>query len=113
MLKCMMAKVFFFQNLKEVFPLQLWLFTRFFGLSTIFPKSKIFGKYHLGYLSENEIHEVDVLSGAFMLLRKKALDMVGLLDESFFMYGEDIDLSFRIIKGGIKIIIIQKQNYSL
>lgn len=72
------------------------------GLSAIFPGSRIFGKYHLRYLSEWETHEVDVLSGAFMMLRKSVLDKVGLLDEAFFMYGEDIDLSYRIQKGGYK-----------
>lgn len=72
------------------------------GLSSIFPKSKTFGRYHLGYLSENETHEVEILAGAFMLMRKSVLDKVGLLDETFFMYGEDIDLSYRIIKGGYK-----------
>ena len=77
-------------------------FYKIFGFSTLFPSSKIFGKYHLGYLNKDEIHEVDVLAGAFMLLRKKALDEIGLLDESFFMYGEDIDLSYRITKGGYK-----------
>jgi len=73
-----------------------------FGLSKLFPKSKKFGKYHLSYLNENEIHEVDVLAGAFMLMRKSVLDKVGLLDETFFMYGEDIDLSYRIQLGGFK-----------
>ena len=72
------------------------------GLSKLFPKSKIFSKYHLGYLDKDEIHEVEILSGAFMLMRKEALDKVGLLDESFFMYGEDIDLSYRILQGGYK-----------
>lgn len=70
------------------------------GLSKLFPNSRTFNRYHLGYLDKNEIHKVDVLSGAFMMLRKKTLDEVGLLDEEFFMYGEDIDLSYRIIKGG-------------
>lgn len=66
------------------------------GLSKLFPKSKTFGKYHLGYLSEFKNHKVDVLSGAFMFIRKATLEKVGLLDESYFMYGEDIDLSYRI-----------------
>ncbi|HBN03506.1 MAG TPA: glycosyl transferase family 2, partial [Bacteroidetes bacterium] len=65
-------------------------------------KSKKFGKYHLGYLPDDESNEVDVLAGAFMLLRKETLDQVGLLDETFFMYGEDIDLSYRITEGGWK-----------
>jgi GT2 family glycosyltransferase len=72
------------------------------GLNKLFPKSKKFGKYHLGYLPDNESNEVDVLAGAFMLLRKETLDQVGLLDETFFMYGEDIDLSYRITEGGWK-----------
>ena len=75
-------------------------FFKIFGLSTLFPKSKRFGKYHLTYLSKDEIHKIDVLSGAFMLLRKETLDKTGLLDEDFFMYGEDIDLSYRITKSG-------------
>lgn len=77
-------------------------FFKIFGLSKLFPRSKTFGKYHLGFLDKEQIHEVEVLSGAFMLLRKEALDKTGLLDETFFMYGEDIDLSYRIIKAGFK-----------
>ena len=77
-------------------------FCKTFGLSAIFPKSKIFGRYHLGFLDKNETHEVDVLAGAFMLLRRSVLDKIGLLDEAFFMYGEDIDLSYRIVQAGYK-----------
>ena len=72
------------------------------GLSGLFPKSRVFGRYHLKYLSEHETHEVDVLSGAFMMMRSSALDKVGLLDEDYFMYGEDVDLSYRITLGGYK-----------
>lgn len=75
-------------------------FYKMIGLNKLFPKSKKFGKYHLGFLNKDENHKVDILAGAFMLMRKKALDQVGLLDETFFMYGEDIDLSYRITKGG-------------
>ncbi len=77
-------------------------FYKMFGLSRFFPKSKKFGKYHLSYLPENQINEIDVISGAFMLMRKSVLDTIGLLDETFFMYGEDIDLSYRIKKAGYK-----------
>lgn len=77
-------------------------FYKIFGLSALFPRSKRFGRYHLGYLDEYETHEVEILSGAFMFMRKSALDKVGLLDEEYFMYGEDIDLSYRLIKGGYK-----------
>lgn len=77
-------------------------FYKIFGFSSLFPKSKVFGKYHLGFLDENDTNPVDVLAGAFMLLRKKTLDKIGLLDETFFMYGEDIDLSYRITQSGYK-----------
>lgn len=75
-------------------------FCKVFGLSALFPKSRTFGRYHLGFLDKDETHRVDVLSGAFMLLRREALDKTGLLDEDFFMYGEDIDLSYRITEAG-------------
>ena len=77
-------------------------FYNIFGLSKLFKKSRRFGKYHLTYLDPNEIHEVEVLSGAFMLLRKSMLDNIGYLDEDYFMYGEDIDLSYRITQAGFK-----------
>jgi hypothetical protein len=62
----------------------------------------LFSTYHLGYLDKDKTHVVDVLAGAFMLLRKKVLNEIGLLDEDFFMYGEDIDLSYRISQAGYK-----------
>jgi O-antigen biosynthesis protein len=77
-------------------------FYKISGLSYLFPKSRIFNKYHLGYLDKDKTHEVDVLAGAFMMLRKTVLDRIGLLDESFFMYGEDIDMSYRITQAGFK-----------
>lgn len=72
------------------------------GLSSLFPKSKRFARYYLGHLSKDENHEIEVLSGAYMFMKKECLDKVGYLDESFFMYGEDIDLSYRITLGGYK-----------
>lgn len=77
-------------------------FNKIFGLSALFPRSKRFARYYLGHLSPDENQEVEVLAGAYMLMPKKVLDKVGLLDEDFFMYGEDIDLSYRITKGGYK-----------
>lgn len=92
----------FLPESKRGLPTPSVAFYKIFGLSKIFPKSKLFGKYHLGYLDKEKTHEVEILSGAFMLLRKSVLDKIGLLDETFFMYGEDIDLSYRIIKAGYK-----------
>ncbi|MBQ2352550.1 MAG: glycosyltransferase [Bacteroidales bacterium] len=90
----------FLPESKRGLPTPKVAFYKIFGLSKLFPKSKKFGKYHLTYLDKDEIHKVDVLSGAFMLLRAETLKKVGLLDETFFMYGEDIDLSYRITLGG-------------
>ena len=75
-------------------------FCKMTGLSALFPKSRIFGKYYMKYLDADEANPIEVISGAFNMLRRKALDEVGLLDEKFFMYGEDIDLSYRMLLGG-------------
>ncbi|MDX1910497.1 MAG: glycosyltransferase [Saprospiraceae bacterium] len=90
----------FLPESKRGFPTPWVAFCKTFGLSTLFPKSPLFNRYHLGHLSEDETAEVDVLAGCFMFMRKTALDKAGLLDEAFFMYGEDIDLSYRIQQAG-------------
>ena len=90
----------FLPESKRGFPSPWVSFCKIFGLAKIFPRSPRFGRYHLRYLDENEINRVDVLSGAFMLLRRSTLDRCGLLDEQFFMYGEDIDLSYRMTLTG-------------
>ena len=92
----------FLPESKRGLPTPAVAFYKIFGLSSIFKKSKKFGRYHLSYLNEFEENEIEILSGAFMCMRKKVLDEIGLLDEDFFMYGEDIDLSYRIIKSGYK-----------
>jgi len=92
----------FLPESKRAMPSPMVSFYKIFGLSRLFPRSKIFGRYHLGHLNENETHEIEILPGAFMFMRREALDKSGLLDESFFMYGEDIDLSYRILKCGYK-----------
>lgn len=92
----------FLPESKRGFPSPQVAFYKAFGLEALFPKSHVFGRYRLGYLPEDEIAEVEVLAGAFMLIRKSVLDEIGLLDETFFMYGEDIDLSYRIIQAGYK-----------
>lgn len=92
----------FLPESKRGLPLPEVAFYKIFGLSKLFKKSRRFGRYHLTYLDPDQIHEVEVLPGAFMLMRKSVLDRIGLLDETFFMYGEDIDLSYRVILGGYK-----------
>ncbi|MGN6646313.1 MAG: glycosyltransferase [Cytophaga sp.] len=92
----------FLAESKRGFPTPWVAFYKIFGLAKLFPKSRKFGHYHLGYLDKNESHEVEVLSGAFMVLRKSVIDKIGALDEDYFMYGEDIDLSYRIIRAGYK-----------
>ncbi len=92
----------FLPESKRGFPSPWASFCKMFGLASIFPKSPLFGAYNLLYLDEDKIHQVPILAGAFMMIRKKALDKAGVLDEAFFMYGEDIDLSYRIEKAGYK-----------
>lgn len=92
----------FLPESKRSLPTPMVAFYKIFGLSKFFPKNKKFARYHLSYLDKNKTHEVDVLSGAFLLIRKSILDEIGYLDETFFMYGEDIDLSYRITKAGYK-----------
>ncbi|MBZ4687992.1 MAG: glycosyl transferase family 2 [Clostridiales bacterium] len=89
---------------KRSFPTPEVSFYRMTGLSKLFPKSKRFGKYNLTYLDEDEIHEVDCLVGAFMMVKRETIEQVGLLDEDFFMYGEDIDWCYRIKNAGWKIV---------
>ncbi len=90
----------FLPESKRGLPTPRVAFFKIIGLTRLFPKSRVFGRYHLGHLPENEAAPIEILSGACMFLRKRTLDEVGLLDESFFMYGEDIDLSYRITLAG-------------
>ncbi|MBL7811323.1 MAG: glycosyltransferase [Bacteroidetes bacterium] len=92
----------FLPESKRGLPTPAVAFYKMTGLSAIFPKSRLFGQYHLKFLPEHETHVVDVLSGAYMMLRSECLEKTGLLDEDFFMYGEDIDLSYRITKAGYR-----------
>lgn len=92
----------FLPESRRGFPSPFVAFCKTFGLSTLFPRSRRFNQYYLGYLDAASTHEADVLSGAFMWIRAEALAKAGLLDEDFFMYGEDIDLSYRIVKAGYK-----------
>jgi GT2 family glycosyltransferase len=92
----------FLRESKRAFPSPLISLYKLTGLARLFPHSKKFGKYHLGNLSEKNNHEVDVLAGAFMMLPKTVLNKTGGFDENFFMYGEDVDLSYRVQKEGYK-----------
>lgn len=88
----------FLKESKRSFPSPLTSLFKLFGLSRLFPHSGIFSRYHLGHLDKTMDHAVDVLAGAFMMVRKEVLYETGGFDEIFFMYGEDVDLSYRIQK---------------
>lgn len=92
----------FLRESKRGLPTPRTAFYKISGLCHFFPHSKRFAAYYMGHLDAAKVHEVDILSGAFMMLRAETLNKVGLLDEQFFMYGEDIDLSHRIVLGGYK-----------
>ena len=81
-------------------------FTKVMGLSTLFPKSRLFARYNLTYLDENKTYEVDAVSGAFMMLRKEVYDKIGGFDQEFFMYGEDLDLCYRTQQAGYKVFYV-------
>lgn len=92
------------RDCRRHFPSPWRAFCHFTGLSKIFPGSKIFDQYYMGYLSPNTEHEVDACAGAFMFIRKSKMDKVGLFDEDFFFYGEDLDWCWRFREAGYKIV---------
>jgi len=81
-------------------------FTKVMGLSKLFPKSRLFARYNLTYLDENQTYEVDAVSGAFMMMRKEVYEKIGGFDQQFFMYGEDLDLCYRTQKSGYKVFYV-------
>ena len=81
-------------------------FTKISGLARLFPNSRTFGRYNLTFLDPDQTTEVEAISGSFMMVRRSAIDQVGLLDPDFFMYGEDLDWCFRIRKAGWKIYYV-------
>lgn len=93
---------------RRTFPTPLVAFSHFSGIDRIFPNSKLLAKYWYGYLSEDLTHEVDVVQGAFTLVRKKAIDEVGWYDEDYFLDGEDIDVCWKIKRAGYKIVYYPK-----
>ncbi|PZX62937.1 glycosyltransferase family 2 protein [Hydrotalea sandarakina] len=90
----------FLPESKRSFPTPLAAFFKLCGLAALFPRSAYFNQYALGQLHENDIHTVSVLSGACMLVPQKVFKSIQGFDEAFFMYGEDIDLSYRIEQAG-------------
>lgn len=96
------------KDARRSFPTPWVSLTHFSGLDRVFPKSKLFAKYWYGYLSVDETHEVDVLQGAFFMVRKNILDEVGWFDENYFLDGEDIDLCWKIKEKGWKIVYYPK-----
>ncbi len=96
------------KDARRSFPTPWVAFTHFSGLDRVFPKSKLFAKYWYGYLSADETCEVDVLQGAFFMVRKNILDEVGWFDEDYFLDGEDIDLCWKIKEKGWRIVYYPK-----
>ena len=90
----------FLSESKRAFPSVMASFFKLSGIAALFPHSSVFNKYALGDLDEDKVHEVNVLSGAFLLSRREMLLSLKGFDEDFFMYGEDIDLSYRIQQSG-------------
>lgn len=90
----------FLPESKRSLPTPWVSFCKIFGLSALMPHSRLFARYRLLYLSKDKPHRVDILSGAFIFAKSEALKAVGGFDKDFFMYGEDIDLSYRLTKQG-------------
>ncbi len=91
---------------RRSFPTPWVAFTKITGLSKLFPRTRFFGRYNLTYLDPDETYEVEAISGSFMFFRRQVIDRMGYLDESFFMYGEDLDWCFRIREAGWKIFYL-------
>jgi len=91
---------------KRGFPTPIHALWKMIGLSKLFPNSAFFNKYYLGHLSENKEHTIDVLTGAFLWTRKEILDRVGGFDEDYFMYGEDIEMSYQIKEAGYELLYL-------
>lgn len=82
--------------------------TYFLGLEKIFPKSKLFGQYHKAYLGFEGNHDIDAGAGAFMMIKREVVERVGIWDEEYFFYGEDLDYFYRIKKAGYKVYFLAK-----
>lgn len=96
------------KDARRSFPTPWVAVTHFSGFDRLFPKSRLFARYWYGYMSPDAVHEVDVLQGAYFLIRKKVLDAVGWFSEEYFLDGEDIDLSWKIKATGAKVVYYPK-----
>jgi O-antigen biosynthesis protein len=93
---------------RRSFPTPWVAFTKITGLSSLFPRSRLFGRYNLTYLNPNESYEVEAISGSFMMISRPVYEAVGGLDEMFFMYGEDLDWCYRVRQAGFKVYYVHR-----
>ena len=91
---------------RRSFPVPRTLFYRTVGLSKLFPKSRVFGRHNMGHMPDTDVHEMDAGSAACMMVRMAALDRVGFFDPRYFMFGEDLDLCYRLKLGGWKVFYL-------
>ena len=91
---------------RRSFPVPSTLLYRTLGLSRLFPKSRRFGRHNMGHVDETDVHEMDAGSADCLLLRMAAIKRVGFFDPRYFMYGEDIDLCYRLKLGGWKVFYL-------
>ena len=91
---------------RRAFPIPSTLFYQTVGLSRLFPRSPRFGRHNMGHVSDSDVHEMDAGTAACLMMRRSALDRIGFFDPRYFMFGEDLDLCYRLKLGGWKIFYL-------